>query len=516
MTGPQAMPKVGSPSGHRRSLIGVAFVLLSLVLLSSCMVGPNYKRPTVNTPATFGGGSDSAAQQNSLADLPWWQVFKDETLRGLIKTSLANNYDLNVAIVRVEEVREAAAQARAQYLPTVNYQVTLTNGQNQFLGSPASNSSGAQTFFLGVATASWEIDLWGRLRRLNEGARAQFLSAEYARRGVMLTVVSEVAQGYYQLLGLQLQLAIARSAANTFAESLELFKERMSGGVSSQLPVSRAAADQATAAAQVFELERQIALAQYQINVLLGRNPGPIETDMNLLSKTVPPEVPAGLPSALLERRPDLRAAEENVRYANAQIGVATAAYFPAIGLTTFLGKLSTPVSDITSGRTNVWSAGANIAGPIYQGGALRAKKRQAVAAWQEAQLLYQQSALSAFQDVSSALISREKYNAIHAQQTVAVQALLRSADLANKRYRAGFASYYEVLEAEQQLYPAQVALAQTELNQRLVIVQLYKALGGGWNLKDAEWQSPNTPREVSANRPELKSYNSSAGQGRP
>lgn len=481
------MTGLGYPATRCRFVAISASWLLSVMLLSSCLVGPNYKRPVVNAPATF-RGVDGAAQQSSMADLPWWQVFKDESLQGMIKTALANNYDLNIAIARVEQAREVASEARAQYFPAVNYQTNISDGKNQFLSSPFSNTAGAQTFLLGVASAAWEVDLWGKLRRLNESARAALLAAEYTRRGVMLSVVSDVSQAYFQLLGLQLQLEIAKHATNTYGESLTLFKQRLSGGVSSQLPVSRAAADQATTAAQIPELERQIALTEDQLNVLLGRNPAPIEINTNLLLETVPPEVPAGLPSALLERRPDVRAAEEGVKAANAQIGVATAAFFPSIGLTTFLGKLSTPVSDITSGRTNVWSAGMNMSGPIFEGGALRAKKRQAVAAWKQAQLQYQQAALSAFQDVSNALISREKYIATHGEQVEAVQALVNSIDIAKKRYDSGFASYYEVLEAQQQLYPAQLALAQTELNERLVIVQLYKALGGGWNLKDAEW----------------------------
>jgi multidrug efflux system outer membrane protein len=461
------------------------------VLLSGCLVGPNYERPKVNAPVAF-RGAEGAAQQASIADLPWWEVFKDETLKGLVKTALTNNYDLGVAVTRVEQARQVAAEARSHYFPAINYGSVISGGKNQFTTSPSSNTNTVEGFFLGVVNASWEIDIWGRIRRLNEGARAQYLSTEEARRGVMLTVVSDVSQAYFQLLGLQLQRQIVIATAESFDESRKLFTERLEGGVSSMLPVSRAVADQANAAAQIPELDRQIALAENQISILLGRNPDTVETKAKLLEEIIPPEVPAGLPSALLERRPDVLAAEQSVRYANAQIGVATAAYFPTIGLTTFLGKISTPLSDVTSGKTNAWSVGANLAGPIFEGGNLKAHTRQAIAAWQESKLQYEQTALKAFQDVSNALISREKYDAIRTQQTRAVQAFQDAVQLALKRYNAGFSSYFEVLEAQQQLYPAQLSLAQTELNRRLVIVQLYMALGGGWNLTDAQWVEAN------------------------
>jgi multidrug efflux system outer membrane protein len=226
----------------------------------------------------------------------------------------------------------------------------------------------------------------------------------------------------------------------------------------------------------------------------MGKNPGTVETKTKLLEETVPPTVPAGLPSALMERRPDILAAAERVRYANAQIGVAKSAYFPRIGLTTFFGKLSTPLADLTSGNTNAWSLGANASGPIFRGGALRAQRRQAVAYWEEAKARYMQTALGAFRDVADALVSREKYDFVREELIRGVQASEEAVRLARTRYLEGLSSYNEVLEAQQRLYPAQLALAQTEINRRLVVVQLYKALGGGWNLTDAQWMAANTP----------------------
>ena len=473
-----------------RIVVSLLAIILLSTLLSSCLVGPNYTRPQVPTPPAF-RGAEGAAQQASFADLPWWDVFKDQTLTALVQTTLKNNYDLNVAVARVDQAREIVAEARSQYFPAFDYNARLTAGRNQFQFSPTSNTVNAQGFLAALGTASWEADIWGRLRRTNEAARAQYLSTEEARRGVMLTVASDVSQSYLQLLGLKLQLSIAKESARTFGESRKLFEQRLEGGISSQLPVSRAVADEAAAAAQVPELERQIALTENAINVLLGRNPDTIETTNNLLSEIVPPEIPAGLPSALLERRPDVLSAEQNVHYASAQIGVATAAFFPQIGLTAFLGKISTPLSDITSGYTNAWSAGMTLAGPIFEGGRLRAQKRQAIAAWQQATLQYQQTALNAFQDVSNALISREKYEAVRAEQARAVEANRIAVQISLKRYMQGISSYYEVLVAQEQLYPTQTALAQTELNRRLIVVQLYKALGGGWNLTDPQWSQP-------------------------
>jgi multidrug efflux system outer membrane protein len=314
------------------------------------------------------------------------------------------------------------------------------------------------------------------------------LASEEARRGVMLTLSSDLSQAYFELLGLRYRLEIGRTMVQTYTSTLKIFTERFQGGLGNQLQVSRASADLASTAATVPEIERLIALKENQISVLLGKSPSPIETKMKILEESVPLDVPAGLPSALLERRPDVLTAAAEVRSANAQIGIARAAYFPSLGLTTFFGKLSTPLADVTSGHTDAWSLGANIAGPIYQGGALKARTRQAVANWEEARARYVQTALNAFRDVSDALISREQYDAVRAELIPAVQSNERAVQISTTRYLEGLSSYNEILEAEQRLYPAQLALADTEVSRRLVLVQLYRALGGGWNLSDAEW----------------------------
>jgi outer membrane protein, multidrug efflux system len=474
-------------------LLSLLFPLSCLLfLLSGCAVGPNYQRPKVNVPTEY-RDAEKLAQQASIADLPWWEVFKDERLKNLVQTALANNYDLQIAVTRIEQSRQVAAQARAQYFPFLNYSVSVSDGKNEFVGTVAPNGGQERGAFAAVATAAWEADVWGRLRRENEAARAQYLATEEARRGVLLSLVSDVAQAYFELLELDLQLQIARDTTDSFTQTLKLFTQRLEGGVASKLDTSRAAAALATAAASIPELERQIAIKENQISVLLGSNPNSIPHKAKLLGQVVPPDIPVGLPSALLERRPDILTAEQQLRFANAQVGVATANFFPRIGLTSLLGRASSPLSSLSSGQATVWSVAGNATGPIYQGGALRAQKRQSVAFWEQTKLQYEQTAQIAFQDVSNALVSRQKFEAIRGEQAQAVQAYQESVKVSFQRYVAGKASYFEVLDAQLQLYPAENALAATELNRRTVIVQLYKALGGGWNLKDADWAGPTS-----------------------
>jgi multidrug efflux system outer membrane protein len=434
---------------------------------------------------------EGKAQQASLADLPWWEVFKDEKLKELIQTALQNNYDLRIAISRVEQSRQIAAQARSQYGPFVNYSTVNSDGRNEFGGVVSPNGGATRGTFAGAVSVAWEPDVWGRIRRLNESARAKYLATEEARRGVILTLVSDVAQAYLELLELELELEIAKATTDSFGQTLKFFNQRFEGGVATKLDTSRAAGAQATAAAAIPEAERQITLKENQISVLIGTNPGPITHNAKLLDEVVPPDVPVGLPSALLERRPDVLEAEQQMRAANAQIGVATANFFPQIGLTALFGRASSPLAAITTGQATVWSIAADLTGPIYQGGALTAQRRQAVAFWQQTQLQYQQTALNAFQDVANALISRQKFDATLVEQTRSVENYQEAVNISTQRYQNGKANYYEVLEAQQLLFPAENARAQTELNRRTVIVQLYKALGGGWNLSDPQWTGP-------------------------
>ena len=448
-------------------------------LLAGCAVGPDYKRPAVNAPQNFRG--DKTGQTNSLGDMPWWELFRDETLQALIRDALTNNYDVRIAAARVEQARAVLEQNRSVYFPQITYQGSAGVGRNVLAGSPYPSGGVVGKGYEFAGNVSWEIDLWGRIRRLNESARAQFLATAEARTNVMLSLITTVAADYFQLLALDQELQIARDTTNSFGQSLKLFSERLRGGVSSKLETASADAEEASAAATVPELERQITVEENQIRILLGMNPGPIIGRKKLLEELLPPDVPPGLPSALLERRPDIRQAEQLVRSANAQIGVAKADFYPKFSLTALFGQVSPELSTLTSGAANAWSVAANLAGPIFKGGLLKGELNQARAVWEEAALQYQSTALTALQAVSDALIAREKLALERVEQARAVRAYEEAVQVANQRYTAGQANYYELLQEQQLLFPAENALTQTELNQLLAIVQLYRALGGGW-----------------------------------
>src|SRR5437867_4972840 len=309
-----------------------SFVILFLIC--GCAIGPNYKRPAIDMPSNFRNASDTVSAE-SIANRRWWDVYKDETLKGLIETSLTNNYDLRIALSRVEQARAIAMQARGQLLPQIGYQGETARGRNAVLGNVNPASQGATgNAFLGMFNTSWELDFWGRIRRLNESARAQFLASAEARRAVTLSLVAEVAQAWFELLELDQEYEIATRTTNSFAQSLRIFSQRFEGGVVSKLETSRAEAALATTAAILPDLERRIVIKENQINILLGHNPGPIPHHSTLLGQVLLPEVPVGLPSQLLERRPDIRRAEQFVRSTNGRVGAALGDFLPKIGLT--------------------------------------------------------------------------------------------------------------------------------------------------------------------------------------
>ncbi|HSU54376.1 MAG TPA: efflux transporter outer membrane subunit [Candidatus Dormibacteraeota bacterium] len=467
---------------HSRTAHSNAFLsLLTSTLLTGCALGPNYHRPPLTAPATFRGAPARPSATNSLADLHWWEMFQDDTLHELVHTALTNNYDLRIAVARLEQSRAILWQNRSGLFPQLGYQAGVGRGKNSAGNQPAFTGGNTADLFLFAGNASWEIDVWGRIRRLTETARAQYFASEQARRDVMVTLVSDVATAYFQLLALDQELAIAKRSTNTFGESLRIFSERLQGGIVSKLETSAAEAALDSAAATVPDIERQIFVAENQINVLLGRNPGPIPRVRRLSDELMRPDIPAGLPSALLERRPDIREAEENVRAANAQVGVAIADFFPHLSLTGLFGQVSPELSGLTGGAANAWNVAANLIGPIFQGGRLIGAYRESLALRQEAALRYQSTAINAFREVSNALISREKYAEARIHQQRAVQAYEVAVQVATERYIAGRAGYFEVLQEEQQLFPSENSLTQTELNQLLSYVQLYRALGGGW-----------------------------------
>ncbi len=469
------------PGGRPKAVGATIATVGALVVFSGCAVGPNYQRPPVIVPENF--RFESSPAPLSLGQLGWWEVFKDATLQELIRTALTNNYDLKQAVARVEQARNMAVAAGASFYPQIGYGGDVGRGRNALINMPTPLNGATESSAQANLNAVWEIDLWGRIRRLSESARAQYLATEEARRGVTLTLVSEVATAYFQLLQYDQELTIQRAATKAYTDSYRIFDEREKTGAASKLEPTRAAAALANAAALIPELELNVATTENQLNVLLGRPPGPIARSSLANEPPLVPEIPSGLPSELLQRRPDVRAAEQTLIAANASVGANLANCFPQIGLTTFVGKVSPELSAFTAGSANAWNVGATLTGPVFQGGRLRAQYRAAKAKFDEATAAYQQSVLAAFQEVSTALIARQKFSEIRVYDEQAVVALIASVDLVTERYRDGRASYYEVLETQKELYPTQRAQVQTQVGELLATIQLYKALGGGWQV---------------------------------
>jgi multidrug efflux system outer membrane protein len=457
----------------------------AFALLSGCAVGPNYKHPVIDSPANFRG--NAAPGTNSFGDLEWWAVYQDPILQSLIREAFTNNYDLLIASARVEQEKALAAQARSQFVPNLEYSGTVSQGRNALFGSAFPNNGATAGSALMSLNTFWELDLWGRIRRLNEAARARLLASEFTRSGVLLTLLSDVASDYFRLLELDDELEIDAHTTNSFADSLSIFRQRMEGGTGSALETSRAQAALADASSATPFVLEQIALTENELCILLGRNPGSISRSKPDFAGELTPNVPVGLPSQLMERRPDVREAEQLLRAANADVGESVAEFFPKIGLTALFGRVSPELSAFSLGSANSWGVAAEATGPIFEGGKLVGQYHQAKAAKEEAILRYRQTILFSFRDVSDALISRQRLAEIRDQQATEVASLERAVKLSTERYIAGKANYYEVLEAQQQLFPAQLNLARTQRDEMLAVVALYKGLGGGWQETEAK-----------------------------
>jgi multidrug efflux system outer membrane protein len=469
-------------SGLRRSAMAAA---LSLAV-AGCAVGPNYKRPLVPVPERFYGDEHSAAavaDARSLADAPWWDVFDDPVLKALIEEALRRGFDGRLAAARVEEARARYGIARSQLYPAIDYEGAWNRQRLDRILNPAGKSQTRWTVETGL---SWELDLWGRIRRLSEAARAEYLATEEGRRGVMLSLVSEVATAYLDLRELDQELAIAKSTTGAFQDTYDLFRRRLEGGAASGLETARAEASLAGVAAQIPEIERAIVARENQINFLLGRNPQPILREGPLLP--VPPEVPPGLPSALLERRPDIRQVEQLLVAANAGVGVAKAEFFPRLSLTGFFGLVSPELGSLFESQSKTWGVGPSLVGPLFQGGRVKRGYEAAKARWEQARVSYEATTANAFGEVSRALVDRAKLVETERQRAREVAAYQEAVRLANVRYGSGLSAYFEVLEAQQQLFPAEISLARTRRDQLVAVVDLYRALGGGWQ---AEERSP-------------------------
>jgi outer membrane protein, multidrug efflux system len=459
-----------------RKIIVVALLPL---FLAGCTVGPKYVRPAVQPPANFYAEQQAAA--NSAADMAWWDLFKDPILQDLIREALKNNYDLQLAMARVEQERALLGVSRSQYYPQVAYGASISGQQ-----SPTTPN---HTYYSYSFSTLWEIDLFGRIRKLNEAQRAVYFSSEEARRDVRLVVLSDVAQGYLQLRALDEQLAIAHRTVKSFEETLDLFQRKFQGGAASGLEIARAQGALSNVAAVIPDFERQIVAQENALNLLLGRNPGPIARGIALVDQYDPPDIPAGLPATLLERRPDLRESEQNLIAANANIGVAKANFFPTISLTGLLGGVSPQLSELTaSGKA--WSIAGNLTGPIFTGGRLKNEYRASLAVHDQAKISFEKAVTQAFGEVSTSLSAHQQLLKAYREQLKSVEAYRESVQLSFIRYDSGLASYFEIVDAQIQLYPAESFSVSYDLGRKLAMVDLYRALGGGWKLNDSQWTS--------------------------
>jgi len=455
--------------------------------LAACMLGPNYHRPAVEVPPAF---RYEIAEARDAANAVWWQQFQDPVLDELIADALAHNLSVQIAAANVEQAAAVLTQAKSPLYPQVGYSGSGARERGSEAGAvpiPASVPN-PQTSYQVLAGASWELDLWGRIRRLSEAARAQLLATEEARRGLILSLVSSVANGYVQLRAFDEQLVIARSTKEAYGESVRLFELQYKHGLKSQMTVEQARTQYETAAAAIPQIEAQIAQTENALSVLLGRNPGPIPRGLSIVALSLPP-VPSGVPSAVLEQRPDVRQAEQVLVAANAQIGAAKALYFPTISLTGAYGTASADLDGLFKGPSRIWSYVGSIVGPLFTGGAVRAGVRQAEAGRRAAELGYAAVIQSAFADVDDALVTRQKLVEQLDAQGRLVAAAREYARLAQLQFEGGVAPYMTVLQAQQALFPAELNEAQLRSSLFASTVNVYKAMGGGW-VTEAEKQT--------------------------
>jgi multidrug efflux system outer membrane protein len=456
-------------------------LFLVALLMAGCAVGPNYKKPKVNTPGEYRGAAPQEAAEpetESFVDQKWWEVFQDKQLQELIRIALKQNYDVRIAATRILQAQALAGITRADQLPTVAADASAAN--QRFADAKLNPEYETSPMQLDLRVA-WELDFWGKYRRASQAARANLLAAKWARQAVVSTLVSDVAAAYFRLRALDLELEISRRTLASRQDSLRLTQVLANGGATSMLDVRQAEQLVATAAATIPDLERRIEQQENFISTLLGSNPGPIARGMNLTEQPHPPEIPAGLPSSLLERRPDVRQAEAQLIAANAQIGVAKAAYFPQISLTVLGGFQSSALTNLFSGPAGLWSVGGSVTQPIFAGGRIRSGVKFAEARQQEALLIYQQTVQQAFRGVSDALVEYRKDREFRQYQQQLALSAQDAARLSEMRYRGGAASYLEVLTNETNYFAAELGLAQAQLNELLGLVSIYRSLGGGW-----------------------------------
>jgi len=460
-------------------------LLLSALLLAGCTVGPDYRRPELSVPADFRGRApDAPAGPESLGDVNWWKIFEDESLQTLIRTALTENYDLRIATAQILDTRARVTFNRSFQFPDLS---ASASAPYTYIPGDRMPTQFRETFApLGTFDLFWEIDFWGRFRRATEAARADLLGSELAQRFVMTTLVSDVATAYFQLRELDMELEIAQRTLASRQNSLRLVQLRQQGGVSGMMDVRQAEVLLYTAGEAVPDIERRIAQTENLISVLLGRNPDAVPRGRPLLQQITLPAIPPGLPSSLLERRPDVQQAESQLAAATARIGVAKSDYFPRVILTGAAGAGGIKVDGSWFGPQGLLAIAPQVTLPIFNSGRVGAGVDSASAQAQEALVRYQQTVQGAFRDVSDALVEHRKRGESRVQQEALVTSLRDAARLADVRYRGGVSSYLEVLDTERQLFDAELLLAQTQRDELLAVVRLYRALGGGWMQEQA------------------------------
>lgn len=456
-------------------------LVVSALALGGCAMGPNYQRPKIDVPAQF---KDAPATPQSLADTKWPEVFKDEKLTALVKAALAENFDMRIASARVLEERAQLGIVRADQFPMLSGSASVTTQRQSSIGSITFIPKGtdlSSTYSQVGFNLNWELDFWGRIRRLTEAARAQYLASEEARHGVTTSLISDVTTGYFNLREADLELRIAKDTKTVADKSLQLTTLRRDSGVATSLDVRQSEQFLYTATAQIASAEKQIQQDENLLSLLIAKNPQAIERGTALTEFPAPPEIPAGLPSALLERRPDIRQAEQMLIAANANIGAAKAQYFPQITLTGLLAGQSRALSSLFTGPGRDWNIVPSAAVPIFNAGKIRNNVRFTEAQQQEALASYEKSVKSAFREVADAIVAYHKTAEQRAQEELLVKALRDTDRLSTLRYQGGLDSYLQVLDAERNLFQGELDLARLRRDELVSIVTLYRALGGGW-----------------------------------
>ena len=479
----------------------VATLALAVLLTANgCAVGPDYQRPALSIPTFFRGSDPALDTRQSLGDEVWTSLFQDPVLAQLVRDGLANNHDLRIAAARVDEYRALAGVARGALFPQIGAGIgyDANNASERQDPTPLVPDYTSRNWNAGVQL-SWELDLFGRLRRENEAAIGRWLASEQGRRSVMVTLVADITSAYFTLRQYDLELEITQRTLASNTQQVQYFRDRLEGGTSNRLEVDQAEANRAATAARIPDFERRIAVQENRLNFLLGRGPAAIPRGAILTGQSLPPVLPAGLPVQLLERRPDILQAEQTLAAANADIGAAKALFFPNISITGVTGSLGRDFSDLGSAEAAIWSTSSTVLQPLFRGGAIRFNYEASKARFEQALANYQKAVQNSFRETANAIVTIEKTRAARAEIELAVVALRDATDLARSRYDGGLSTYLDILIADQNLFAAELQLAEVRSAEFIAVADLYRALGGGWQTEAAAAEVPVTPTDGTA-----------------